>query len=333
MSDPLVQIQDLRVHFPVRQGLALPGRPRRFVRAVDGVSLDILKGEVLALVGESGCGKTTCGRAMLRLVDPTGGRILFAGRDLASMPVKTLRSFRGKMQMIFQDPYEALDARQSIFDTIAEPLLIHKRTASAGELRERVYAALESTGLHPAEEIARRFPHHLSGGQRQRVAIAAAMTLEPELVVADEPVSMLDVSIRAEILKLMLALREKRNLTYVFITHDLSLAWVIANRIAVLYLGKLVEIAPSEELIRHALHPYSRALISVIPSPIPDQTHPRMILQGETPSPLDLPGGCRFHPRCWLYRQKGQPERCLQEEPELRGCGNGHSVACHYPSE
>jgi oligopeptide/dipeptide ABC transporter ATP-binding protein len=335
MSEALLQLRNLQVSFPVRQGIMLPGRKPLWVHAVDRVSLEVQRGEILALVGESGCGKTTMGRAMLRLVEPAGGQIIYNGADLAMLPKSGLRHLRQKMQMIYQDPYEALDARQSVFDAIAEPLIIHNQAGSKTALHERVMAALESAGLHPAEEIARRYPHHLSGGQRQRVAIAAAMALEPELIVADEPVSMLDVSIRAEILKLMLALRQNRNLTYVFITHDLSLAWVIADRIAVLYLGKLVEIGPAAQVIQSPQHPYTRALVSVIPSPSRPAGQKQLILSGETPSPVQVPTGCRFHPRCWLYQQLGQPERCLSEQPELAALpatdgDEGHLAACHF---
>ncbi len=330
MSAPLLSIQDLRVFFETRQGLPLPGKKPEVVRAVDGISFDILPGEVLALVGESGCGKTTIGKALLRLIEPRSGKILYRGEDLTRLKGSGLRSMRQRMQLIFQDPYESLDSRQSIFDILAEPLIIHRRALSRDARQGRVFAALESAGLHPAEEIAFRYPHHLSGGQRQRVAIAAAMVLEPEFIVADEPVSMLDVSVRAEILRLMLSLRQEKNLTYLFITHDLSLAWVIADRIMVLYLGKVIEIGPADQVIHAARHPYTQALVSVIPLPDPIHDRRQIILKGETPSPLHIPPGCRFHPRCWKFQQSGCPKECLETEPEMRNVGAGQWVACHF---
>jgi peptide/nickel transport system ATP-binding protein len=331
MTAPLVQVEDLQVLFPMREGLMLPGRAVKMVHAVDGVSFDIHKGEILAMVGESGCGKTTLARALLRLVKPTGGKIVFGERDITALKGAPLRNLRRRMQMIFQDPYESLDPRQSIFELLAEPLKIHHPGIPAGEMETRVFGALESAGLHPAQAISTRYPHHLSGGQRQRVAIAAAMILEPEFVVTDEPVSMLDVSIRAEILKLMLDLRDLKNLTYLFITHDLSLAWMISDRIVVLYLGKIVEIGLAQEVIHHALHPYTRALVSVIPLPQPGIEREQIILEGETPSPLDIPKGCRFLPRCWKYRQLNCPSICKETEPLLQANGyETHKVACHF---
>lgn len=330
MSEPLVSIQDLKVYFELRHGLPLPGRKPQVVRAVDGVSFDIIPGEVLALVGELGCGKTTIGKTLLRLITPRSGHINYRGEDIARLKSAQMRSMRQKMQLIFQDPYELLDSRQSIFDILAEPLIIHKRVKGRQAVQAQVFEALDSAGLHPAEEIARRYPHHLSGGQRQRVAIAAAMVLEPEFIVADEPVSMLDVSVRAEILRLMLSLREQKNLTYLFITHDLSLAWVIADRIIVLYLGKVLEVGSASQVIHSAQHPYTQALVSVIPLPSPVQERRQIILKGETPSPIHIPPGCRFHPRCWLYQQMGSPERCLEEEPQLKSMKEGHWVACHF---
>ncbi|MCJ7624380.1 MAG: ATP-binding cassette domain-containing protein, partial [Anaerolineaceae bacterium] len=298
-----------------------------------GVSFNIYTGEVLAMVGESGCGKTTIGKTILKLIELTDGIVLHRGKDITHITGVDLRKSRQKMQIIFQDPYESLNPRQSIYDIVAEPLIIHKLTKSREERDERVFSALESTGLYPAREIAGRYPHHLSGGQRQRVAIASVMVLEPEFIVADEPVSMLDVSIRAEILMLMFDLRQKKNLTYLFITHDLSLAWVLADRIIVLYLGKVVEVGPAHEIIHAALHPYTQALVSVIPLPSPVSNRKRIILKGETPSAVQIPSGCHFHPRCWLRNEVGNPRECVEIEPELRKAGNQHLAACHFIKE
>jgi oligopeptide/dipeptide ABC transporter ATP-binding protein len=299
------------------------------VLAVDGVSFDVHSGEVLALVGESGCGKTSIARAVTRLVEPTAGSVELDGRDITHLSSRALRPLRAGIQMVFQDPYESLDPRQSVFDLVAEPLIVHGLAGTRPEKRRRVLEALERAGLHPAAEIASRYPHHLSGGQRQRVAIAAAMVLEPHVVVADEPVSMLDVSLRAGILHLMLELRERRELAYLFITHDLSLAWVVADRIAVVYLGRIVEIGPSAEVIAHPRHPYTRALVSVIPVPEAGAAAEQILLKGETPSARAIPAGCRFHPRCWRYEALGRPEACLADDPHADD--SAHAVACHFP--
>ncbi len=330
MSDDgvVLRVEDLRVHYPIRRGFRRQG----VVRAVDGVTFDVRVGEVLALVGESGCGKTTIARAVMRLVDPTDGRILYRGKDVTGLRGAELRRLRQQFQMVFQDPYESLDPRQTVFETVVEPLLIHRRGASHEERRALVHRALERAGLHPPEEIARRYPHHLSGGQRQRVAIAAAMVLEPGLVVADEPVSMLDVSLRAGILKLMLELRATRELAYLFITHDLSLAWVVADRIAVVYLGRIVEIGTAAEVIGSPRHPYTKALVSVIPVPEAGAAGGQILLSGETPSPVRVPSGCRFHPRCWLRRERGNPTECVTTDPSLRPVPGtpDHRIACHF---
>jgi peptide/nickel transport system ATP-binding protein len=332
MSEPILQVQDLKVHFPVRGGLASLTGERRVVHAVDGVSFDVQPGEILALVGESGCGKTTVARAVTRLIEPTAGHVLFEGNDLGRMRGGPLRQVRRRLQLVFQDPYESLDPRQTVFDVVAEPVTIHGLARGGAERERLVYEALEGAGLHPAPLIARQYPHHLSGGQRQRVAIAAALVLGPQFIVADEPVSMLDVSVRAEILKLLLELRTSRGLTFLFITHDLSLAWVIADRIAVLYLGTIVELGPAAEVIARPRHPYTRALVSVIPVPEPDTTSQREILSGEAPSPIAIPQGCRFQSRCWLRRQLGNPQECETVEPRLSGVGD-HVAACHFADE
>jgi oligopeptide/dipeptide ABC transporter ATP-binding protein len=316
----------------MRDGALSLGKARN-VHAVDGVSCEVRAGEVLALVGESGSGKTTMAKAMVGLLPPTSGQVIYRGRDLKGMRGAELRAVRRRMQLIYQDPYESLDSRQSVFETVAEPLLVHHLARNENEVRKRVFAALEAAGLHPPAEVSQRYPHHLSGGERQRVVIAAAMVCEPELVVADEPVSMLDVSVRAEILRLMLDLRKSRELTYVFITHDLSLAWVIADRIAVMYLGRIVEIGPTEDVIRRPKHPYTKSLITVIPSPNATSVERKLILTGEIPSPADIPSGCRFHPRCWLWRRLGQPSRCAIEDPLLSSVVGDHSAACHFVEE
>ncbi len=327
--EPILRVEDLRVHFPVRAGLGSLGGPRRMVRAVDGVSFEVYPGEILALVGESGCGKTTIARTVSRLERPTTGRVVYRGQDLARVRGAALRRLRQKIQLVFQDPYEALDPRQTVYQIVAEPLLIHGLARGEGERRRTVYDALTAAGLHPPEQIARRYPHHLSGGQRQRVAIAASLVLDPEFIVADEPVSMLDVSVRAEILRLLLELRASRGLSFLFITHDLSLAWVIADRIAVVYLGRMVEIGPADAVIGSPRHPYTQSLVSVIPVPEPGRREARLLLSGETPSPIDVPPGCRFHTRCWLRRRLDNPSACETLDPSL-GLEGDHHVACHF---
>ena len=325
----VLRLEGLQVHFPVRTswGERLSGHAGGVVRAVDGVDLTIRTGEVLALVGESGSGKTTIGRVIVKLTRQTAGRILLDGVDVSALwGVKALRAYRRRVQVVFQDPYETLNPRQSVFDFVAEPLLVNKLVASDDECRKRVLAALKAVGLEPAEEFAARFPHELSGGQRQRVVIAGALVMEPQIVVADEPVSMLDVSIRTELLRLMLDLRAERNLAYLFITHDLSLAWVIADRIAVLYLGVIMEIGPAERVIGSPHHPYTAALVSVSPTPDPPEeagAPVRTILVGETPDAAHVPAGCRFHPRCPLVF-----DRCLTEAPPLFDVGGGQAAAC-----
>jgi oligopeptide/dipeptide ABC transporter ATP-binding protein len=325
MTDDLLRLEDLEVHFPIRGGMMR--RSVGKVRAVDGVSLSIGRGEILGLVGESGSGKTTMGRVVTKLIRQTAGRVIFDGQDVSELWGQgKLREYRRRVQIIFQDPYETLNPKQTIHDFVAEPLQVNGRSFSSAQREEKIFEALDQAGLRPARDFAFRYPHELSGGQRQRVVIAGAMILDPELVVADEPVSMLDVSIRTEILRLMLDLRGQKDLTYLFITHDLSLAWVLADRIAVLYLGKLMEVGPTDAVIRRPHHPYTAALVSVSPSPEPPEAGSRAqrtILEGETPDAARIPTGCRFHPRCPLAF-----ERCRTEEPPLFDVGGGQSAAC-----
>jgi peptide/nickel transport system ATP-binding protein len=328
-GEEILRIDDLHVHVPVRGGLldSLRGRSRGVVRAVDGIDLSFRRGEILALVGESGSGKTTTGRVITKLTRPTSGRMVFDGDDVSdTWGQRRLRRYRRRVQLIFQDPYETLNPKQTVRDFVIEPLDVNSIGSSSADREQRVLRALESAGLVPAADYALRYPHELSGGQRQRVVIAGALVMDPEFVVADEPVSMLDVSIRTELLRLMLDLRAVRGLTYLFITHDLSLAWVIADRIAVMYLGKIMEIGPAEQVIRSPQNPYTRALVSVSPTPEPPtagERARRTILVGETPDAAHIPAGCRFSPRC-----PSVFDRCRVEEPPLIDVGEGQRSAC-----
>ena len=317
----MIELRGLRVSFPLRRSMSewLRRVPAGVVRAVDGVDLQLGHGEIVALVGESGSGKTTTGRALVRLAPITGGQVLFDGQDVTAIGGRALKDYRRKVQIIFQDPYESIDPRRTIGDQVAEPLAVHG-IGSAAERAARVDQALEDAGLRPASRYRDRFPHELSGGQRQRVAIACAMALGPEVLVADEPVSMLDVSLRSGILRVMLELRERRGIGILFITHDLSLAWLIADRIAVMYLGRVVEIGPAEQLVRDPRHPYTRALLSVMPSPDPAHRRQRQILTGETPDasriptwvslPHPLPGRLRSLPGGGPTRGRGGAGSC-----------------------
>jgi oligopeptide/dipeptide ABC transporter ATP-binding protein len=321
----LLEVEDLVVRYRVPRGLsgAVLRRPERFVHAVSGVSLAVNKGEMVALVGESGCGKTTTAQAILRLVRPDSGSVRFDGIDITTLGQDDLRRLRRRMQIIYQDPYESLDPRFRVSTTVAEPLVIHK-IGSRSDKRDAVGHALERVGLAPAELFLDRFPHELSGGQRQRVAIAASLALEPDLLVADEPVSMLDVSVRAGILEILDGLRD-RGLAVLMITHDLSTAARFADRICVMYLGRIVEDGLARDVIENPRHPYTKALLSVVPRRDPRRRVTAQILRGETPNPIDVPPGCRFHPRCPIAI-----DACRASEPELRGAAGAadHRAAC-----
>jgi peptide/nickel transport system ATP-binding protein/oligopeptide transport system ATP-binding protein len=324
-STPLVEVRDLVKHFPVRGGILQ--RTVAVVQAVDGVSFDIHRGETLGLVGESGCGKTTVGRLLLRLIEPTSGTIRFDGRDITSLKGSDLKAYRRRLQIIFQDPYASLDPRTPIGDSIGEGLRIHG-IGSGAERRAKVARMMDMVGLQPYH--ARRYPHEFSGGQRQRIGIARALVLEPELVVCDEPVSALDVSIQAQVLNLLKNLQRELGLTYVFVAHNMGVVEHISDRVAVMYLGRIAEVAERRELFRQQEHPYTVALMSAIPVPDPEVRRQRVILTGDVPSPVNPPSGCRFHPRCPLRRTLGDPEICVTDVPELHDVGGGHLAACHF---
>ncbi|HJL16196.1 MAG TPA: dipeptide ABC transporter ATP-binding protein [Sandaracinaceae bacterium LLY-WYZ-13_1] len=322
MSEPIVSIERLTKHFPHREGLF--GRRERPVRAVDGVSLEVHEGETLGLVGESGCGKSTLGRVLLRLLDPTSGRITFDGTDITHLSAAALRPLRRRMQIIFQDPYSSLNPRMTVQAIVGEAMRIHGLVAGPAEEREKVAELLRKVGLRP--EHASRYPHEFSGGQRQRIGIARALAVEPTFIVADEPISALDVSIQAQIVNLLSELQEELGLSYLFIAHDLKVVELVSHRVAVMYLGQVVELADGEALYRDPKHPYTRALLSAVPVPDPGRGRSRIVLEGDVPSPLDPPSGCRFHPRCPMA-EKGL---CDEEAPELRDLGDGHRAACHF---
>ncbi len=324
----LLQVEELKVHFPIREGIIIE-RHVGDVRAVDGISFALARGETLGLVGESGCGKSTTGRAIVRLYDPTAGRILFAGMDVATAKGDRLLGLRRRMQMIFQDPYASLDPRMTAGGIVAEPLDIH-RIGTPSERRARVRDLLATVGLDP--DYADRYPHEFSGGQRQRIGVARALALEPDLIVADEPISALDVSIQAQIINLLQRLQARLGLTYLFIAHDLSVVRHISDRIAVMYLGRIVELAGSRDLNRSPLHPYTVALLSAIPVPNPqvESRRRRIILKGDVPNPANPPSGCCFHTRCWLREKLGNPEECTTVDPPQREVVPGREVACHF---
>jgi len=331
----IIRVENLKKWFPVRRSFidTLMGRPQKFIKAVDGISFDIRKAEIFCLAGESGCGKTTTGKVIHRLLRATSGRVLFKGVDIMSLEGEKLKGYRRKAAIIFQDPYESLNPRMTALDIISEPLVVHKLVHTEDEKIEAVSKALEDVALKPPEDFIFRFPHELSGGQRQRVSIARALVTNPEFIVADEPVSMLDMSIRAEILNLLLSLRDKYNLSFLFITHDLAVAKYICDRIAIMYLGKIVEMGDAEEVIDNPLHPYTKALISAVPVPDPRIKIGEIPIKGEVPSPINIPPGCRFHPRCVVCEKNEKlASLCKSKEPKMVEVKKGHFVACHLYS-
>jgi oligopeptide/dipeptide ABC transporter ATP-binding protein len=322
LNDAILDIRDLKMYFPVTRGLLR--KKVAEVKAVDGVTFLLRKGETLGLVGESGCGKTTVGRCIIRLYQPTGGQILFEGEDVTTLPEEKIRNIRNKVALIFQDPYSSLDPRQNAGSIVGEPLIIHSMAKSQSEYRDRVDKLFLTVGLDPSMKD--RFPHEFSGGQRQRIGVARALACEPSLIICDEPISALDVSIQAQIINLLEELQEGlKGLSYLFIAHDLSVVRHISDRVAVMYLGRIVEITDSQTLYMNPLHPYTRALLSAIPiaDPIVEEKRERIILKGEVPSPLNPPPGCSFHPRCFQATQE-----CSQSIPPLCDVGGGHEVAC-----
>ena len=326
-TDILLRVDDLKVHFPVTSGV-LFRKQVASVRAVDGVSFTLRRGETLGLVGESGCGKSTTGLAVLRMLEPTAGRIEFEGEDITHFDKERMRPLRRRMQMVYQDPYGSLNPRMRVRDIVGEPLEVHGLDKDRAAYRDKVAELLRTVGLLP--DMAERYPHEFSGGQRQRIGIARALALEPALIVCDEPVSALDVSIQAQVVNVFVELQQRLGLSYLFVAHDLAVVRHVSDRIAVMYLGRIAEIAPRDDLYREPLHPYTRALMSAVPvaDPVVEARRERMPLQGEVPSPLNPPAGCRFNPRC-----PQATDICRSVEPVLADLGGGRSVACHlYPA-
>jgi peptide/nickel transport system ATP-binding protein/oligopeptide transport system ATP-binding protein len=330
--EPILSVRGLEKHFPIKGG-GLIKRTVGAVRAVDGLDLDLYPGEVLGLVGESGCGKSTTGRAILNLQPATGGSVVFQGREIVGLGRKAMRPLRRDIQIVFQDPYASLNPRLPVFDIVAEPLIIHGLTKDEAELRERVRTLVETVGLNP--EHTNRYPAEFSGGQRQRIGIARALALEPKVLVLDEPVSALDVSIQAGVINLLEDLKERLGLSYLFIAHDLSVVRHISDRVAVMYLGKIIEVAPRDALFEAPTHPYTQALLSAIPLPDPrlERSRQRIIITGDVPSPANPPSGCRFRTRCQKFAgvlNDTQREKCMTLEPPLESRGTDHLSACHY---
>ncbi len=321
-NEILVDVKNLKKYFPIKKGFIKS--ETQYVKAVDDISFHIRKGETLGLVGESGCGKSTTGRTIIRLYDPTSGKIMFNGKDISTLSQKEIKPYRKKIQMIFQDPYASLNTRMTVGDIIGEPFDIHNMCSNGKEKLERIHYLLQKVGLNP--DHAARYPHEFSGGQRQRIGIARALAVEPEFIIADEPISALDVSIQAQVVNMLEDLQNELGLTYLFIAHDLSMVKYISNRIGVMYLGKLVEIAESDELYNNPAHPYTKALLSAIPHPDPNaaKNSKRIVLEGDVPSPMNPPSGCRFRTRC-----KYAMAKCAEVEPVLKEVSSGHSSACH----
>ncbi len=319
-AETLLEVNNLKKYFPIKGGVF--SQTIGYVYAVDDVSFTVDKGETLGLVGESGCGKSTTGRSILRLIEPTDGKIYFEGQDVTALDKNAMRSLRREMQIIFQDPYASLNPRMTVGSIVGEPLEIHK-IARGSEKTERVASLLQKVGLR-AEDM-RKYPHEFSGGQRQRIGIARAIALNPKLIVCDEPVSALDVSIQAQVINLLEDLQEEFGLSYLFIAHNLNVVEHISDRVAVMYLGQIVELAPDTDLYNDPQHPYTEALLSAVPIPDPTVTKKRIILEGDVPSPIDPPSGCHFHTRC-MYKEK----ICEEEAPEFKHIGSGHWVACHF---
>jgi oligopeptide transport system ATP-binding protein len=322
VADKLLEVRGLKKYFPITSGIILQ-RVKAYVKAVDGLDFFVRKGETLGLVGESGCGKSTTGRSILQLYRPTAGEVIFQGKDLCKLQGEELRKMRRNMQMIFQDPYASLNPRMTVGDIIGEPLEVHN-IAKGKEKKERVQELLQIVGLNPY--FVNRYPHEFSGGQRQRIGVARALAVNPDFIVCDEPISALDVSIQAQIINLLEELQAQFHLTYLFIAHDLSVVRHISDRVAVMYLGKIVELTDRDSLYKNPLHPYTKALLSAvpIPDPIVEEKRERIILTGDVPSPVNPPSGCRFHTRCPIAI-----ERCKHEDPEFRDVGDLHFVACH----